>query len=109
MYYGIVGDIHLFKDDDYKDEARIERIVVTIVAFSKEEAEDKAEMLAEMLGGLDWLVPQAFCGRIHNDTDKDIVLTDAFITPPKSKVEWAKYQQAWVEQQNVEIRLTEQI
>lgn len=109
MYYGIVGDIQFTKDEQWKDEASIERVVVTITALTQAEAEDQAEMIAEMLGGLDWLVPQAFCGRIYNHTDSYIVLTDSFLTPPKSKVEWASYQKAWVEQQKVQIDLTEQV
>lgn len=98
MYYTIVGDIEFTKDEEWKDEASILKVYATMVTLSREEALDKGEWLAEILGGKDWLVPQVFEGRIYNKSDKPVLLTDAFVTAPESKVEWAKYRDLFVAQ-----------
>ena len=98
MYYTIVGDIEFTKDEEWRDEATIHKVYVTMVTLSREEALDKGEWMADILGGKDWLVPQVFDGRIYNHSDEAVLLTDAFITAPNSKVEWAKYKNLFVAQ-----------
>jgi hypothetical protein len=98
MYYTIIGDIQFGKDEEWKDEASIEKVVTVAVSQTLKEAEEQGEFLSDYLGGLDWLVPQAFGGRIYNTTANTIILSDAITVPPQSKIEWAGYQKVWVEQ-----------
>jgi hypothetical protein len=98
MYYTIIGDIQFNKDEEWKDEAFVEKVATVTVSLTRKEAEEQGEFLADYLGGLDWLVPQEFNGRIYNATDNTLILSDAITMPPKSKLEWAGYQKVWAEQ-----------
>jgi hypothetical protein len=90
MYYSLIGDIVFDRDEDFKEQATVCNCVCVAVECSLRDAENTAELIAETLR-LDYLVPQAWKGRIYNQTTRPLRIAEDVTIPPQAKFEWERY------------------
>lgn len=89
MYYTIVGAVTYTSDEAWKPEALVDRQVATVVSMDYETAVEAGDALVASLPDADsYLIPQGFNGRIYNNTDKDLIISDGITIPPMQKREW---------------------
>lgn len=89
MYYIILGTVTFSRDEHWKPEASIEKYVATMVCSDYEEASDLAERIIEKHVDMDsYVIPQAFSGRIYNNTDKNVLISHEEYMLPKTKREY---------------------
>lgn len=89
MYYTILGSIVFANDENWKPEALVYSQALTTVSLDYDTASELGESLMLIVPEADsYLIPQAFNGRIYNNTDKLLLIAEGVTIPPNGRIEW---------------------